>query len=85
MDPVRLRSRLPLVVPEKLGLVLYCSSSGELIGARVAVALRKKRYLESLGSRGRAYGMEERRSTSNLSVEYVRKGSGTLRYRDNWK
>jgi membrane protein DedA with SNARE-associated domain/rhodanese-related sulfurtransferase len=42
MDPARLRSRLHVVVPEDLGLVLYCSSSGELTSARVAVALRKK-------------------------------------------
>jgi membrane protein DedA with SNARE-associated domain/rhodanese-related sulfurtransferase len=42
MDPARLRSRLRVVVPEDLGLVLYCSSSGELTSARVAVALRKK-------------------------------------------
>jgi len=42
MDPARLRSRLRIVVPENLGLVLYCSSSGELTSARVAVALRKK-------------------------------------------
>jgi membrane protein DedA with SNARE-associated domain/rhodanese-related sulfurtransferase len=42
MDPARLRSRLRVVVPESLGLVLYCSSSGELTSARVAVALRKK-------------------------------------------
>jgi hypothetical protein len=31
-----------VVVPENLGLVLYCSSSGELTSARVAVALRKR-------------------------------------------
>jgi membrane protein DedA with SNARE-associated domain/rhodanese-related sulfurtransferase len=42
MDPARLRSRLRVVVPENLGLVLYCSSSGELTSARVAVALGKK-------------------------------------------
>ena len=42
MDPARLRSRLRVIVPENLGLVLYCSSSGELTSARVAVALRKK-------------------------------------------
>jgi membrane protein DedA with SNARE-associated domain/rhodanese-related sulfurtransferase len=42
MDPARLRSRLRVVVPENLGLILYCSSSGELTSARVAVALRKK-------------------------------------------
>ena len=42
MDPAHLRSRLPVVVPENLGLVLYCSSSGELTSARVAVALRKR-------------------------------------------
>ena len=29
-------------MPENLGLVLYCSSSGEETSARVAVALRKK-------------------------------------------
>jgi membrane protein DedA with SNARE-associated domain/rhodanese-related sulfurtransferase len=42
MDPARLRGRLRVVVPENLGLVLYCSSSGELTSARVAVALEKK-------------------------------------------
>jgi membrane protein DedA with SNARE-associated domain/rhodanese-related sulfurtransferase len=42
MDPTRLRSRLRVVVPENLELVLYCSSSGELTSARVAVALGKK-------------------------------------------
>jgi membrane protein DedA with SNARE-associated domain/rhodanese-related sulfurtransferase len=42
MDPARLRSRLRVVVPEDLGLVLYCSYSGEFTSARVAVALRKK-------------------------------------------
>jgi rhodanese-related sulfurtransferase len=42
MDPAHLRSRLRVVVPEDLGLVLYCSSSGELTSVRVAVALRKR-------------------------------------------
>jgi membrane protein DedA with SNARE-associated domain/rhodanese-related sulfurtransferase len=42
MDPASLRSRLHVVVPENLALVLYCSSSGELTSARVAVALRRK-------------------------------------------
>jgi membrane protein DedA with SNARE-associated domain/rhodanese-related sulfurtransferase len=42
MNPAHLRSRFRVVVPENLGLVLYCSSSGELTSARVAVALRKK-------------------------------------------
>src|ERR1700678_3064101 len=42
MDPARLRSRLRVVVPEDLGLVLYCYSSGEFTSARVAVALQKK-------------------------------------------
>ncbi len=42
MDPARLRSRLQVVVPENLEMVLYCSSSGELTSARVAVALQKK-------------------------------------------
>jgi rhodanese-related sulfurtransferase len=42
MDPAHLRSRLRILVPENLGLVLYCSSSGELTSARVAVALRKR-------------------------------------------
>jgi hypothetical protein len=32
----------PVFVSEDLGLILYCSSSGELTSARVAVALRKK-------------------------------------------
>jgi 3-mercaptopyruvate sulfurtransferase SseA len=30
------------MVPENLGLVLYCSSSGGLTSARMAVVLRKK-------------------------------------------
>jgi rhodanese-related sulfurtransferase len=42
MDPAHLRSRLRVVVPEDLGLVLYCSSSSELTSVRVAVALRKR-------------------------------------------
>ena len=41
MDPARLRSRIRVVVPENVGIVLYCSSSGELASARVAVALQK--------------------------------------------
>jgi membrane protein DedA with SNARE-associated domain/rhodanese-related sulfurtransferase len=41
MDPARLRSRIRVVVPENVGIVLYCSSSGELTSARVAVALEK--------------------------------------------
>jgi membrane protein DedA with SNARE-associated domain len=42
MSPSRLRSRLRIVVPEGLEMVLYCSSSGEFTSARVAVALEKK-------------------------------------------
>lgn len=42
MDPARLRSRSKVVVPEHLAMILYCSSSGELTSARVAVALEKK-------------------------------------------
>jgi 3-mercaptopyruvate sulfurtransferase SseA len=42
MDPARLHSRLHVVVLENLGLVLYCSSSGELPSAHVAVTLSKK-------------------------------------------
>jgi rhodanese-related sulfurtransferase len=42
MAPARLRSRSKVVVPEHLGIILYCSSSGELTSARVAVALQKK-------------------------------------------
>jgi rhodanese-related sulfurtransferase len=42
IDPARLRSRSRVVIPANLGLVLYCSSSGELTSARVAVALRKQ-------------------------------------------
>jgi len=42
MDPAHLRGRLRVVIPEDLGLVLYCSSSGELTSVRVAVALRKR-------------------------------------------
>jgi membrane protein DedA with SNARE-associated domain/rhodanese-related sulfurtransferase len=42
MDPARLRSRSKVVVPEHLGIILYCSSSGELTSARVAVALQKR-------------------------------------------
>jgi rhodanese-related sulfurtransferase len=41
MDPARLRSRIRVVVPENVRIVLYCSSSGELTSARVAVALQK--------------------------------------------
>jgi rhodanese-related sulfurtransferase len=41
MDPVRLRRRIRVVVPENVGIVLYCSSSGELASARVAVALQR--------------------------------------------
>jgi membrane protein DedA with SNARE-associated domain/rhodanese-related sulfurtransferase len=41
MDPARLRSRIRVVIPENVGIVLYCSSSGELTSARVAVALQK--------------------------------------------
>jgi hypothetical protein len=41
MDPARLRSRIRVVVPENVGMVLYCSSFGELTSARVAVALQK--------------------------------------------
>jgi membrane protein DedA with SNARE-associated domain/rhodanese-related sulfurtransferase len=41
MDPTRLRSRIRVIVPENVGMVLYCSSSGELTSARVAVALQK--------------------------------------------
>ena len=41
MDPARLRSRIRVVVPENVGIVLYCSSSGELTSARVAVALQQ--------------------------------------------
>ena len=41
MDPARLRSRIRVVVPENVGIVLYCSSSGDLTSARVAVALEK--------------------------------------------
>jgi rhodanese-related sulfurtransferase len=42
LDPARLRSRSRVVVPERLGIILYCSSSGELTSARVAIALQKK-------------------------------------------
>ncbi|MGD0443332.1 MAG: VTT domain-containing protein [Edaphobacter sp.] len=42
MAPSRLRSRSRVVVPEHLEMVLYCSSSGELTSARVAVALQKR-------------------------------------------
>jgi hypothetical protein len=41
MDPARLRNRIRVVVPKNLGTVLYCSSSGELTSARVAVALQQ--------------------------------------------
>jgi membrane protein DedA with SNARE-associated domain/rhodanese-related sulfurtransferase len=41
MEPARLRSRIRVVVPANVGIVLYCSSSGELTSARVAVALQK--------------------------------------------
>jgi rhodanese-related sulfurtransferase len=42
MDPARLRGRSRVVVPERLEIVLYCTSSGELTSTRVAVALKKK-------------------------------------------
>ncbi|HEY6852127.1 MAG TPA: VTT domain-containing protein [Terracidiphilus sp.] len=42
MSPSRLRSRSRVIVPEGLEMVLYCTSSGELTSARVAVALKKK-------------------------------------------
>ena len=42
MEPARLRSRSKVLVPEHIGIILYCSSSGELTSARVAVALQKK-------------------------------------------
>ena len=42
LDPARLRGRLRVVVPEHLGIILYCSPSGELTSARVAIALQKK-------------------------------------------
>jgi len=42
MDPARLRKRLQVIVPEGLGVVLYCSSSCELASARVAVAMKKR-------------------------------------------
>jgi hypothetical protein len=67
----------------RIRLVLYCSSSGELTSARVAVALRKKGNLERLGSRGRTHGMEEGRSTDNFAVEYISGSSGALRYKDS--
>jgi rhodanese-related sulfurtransferase len=41
MSPSRLRSRSRLIVPEGLEVVLYCTSSGELTSARVAVAPKK--------------------------------------------
>ena len=40
--PSRLRSRSHVVVPERLEIILYCSSSGQFTSARVAVALQKK-------------------------------------------
>lgn len=42
MDPARLRKRIKVIVPEGLGVVLYCSSSCELSSARVAVAMKKR-------------------------------------------
>jgi membrane protein DedA with SNARE-associated domain len=42
MSPSRLRSRSRVIVPERLEIVLYCTSTGELTSARVAVALKKK-------------------------------------------
>lgn len=43
IDPARLRSRSHVVVvPGNLGIVLYCSSVGELASARVAIALQRK-------------------------------------------
>jgi len=42
MDPAHLLSRFRVVVPETLGLVLCCSSSGELTSALAGCALRKE-------------------------------------------
>jgi membrane protein DedA with SNARE-associated domain/rhodanese-related sulfurtransferase len=42
MDPARLRKRIEVIVPEGLGVVLYCSSSCELASARVAVVMKKR-------------------------------------------
>ena len=72
MDPARLRSRIRVVVPENLGIVLYCSSSGELTSARVAVALQKLGIFERLGSRGRTRRMEEGRFPCNRASEYLK-------------
>jgi len=42
MDPARLRKRIHVIVPEGVGVVLYCSSSCELASARGAVAMKKR-------------------------------------------
>jgi membrane protein DedA with SNARE-associated domain/rhodanese-related sulfurtransferase len=42
MDPARLRKRVQVIVPEGLGVVLYCSSSCELSSARVAMAMKRR-------------------------------------------
>jgi hypothetical protein len=61
-----LRSRLRVVVPDNLGLVLYCSPSGELTSACVAVALRKRGISNILGSDSR-HGREDLPITLQLS------------------
>ena len=41
VDPARLRNSPPIVVPEDLQIVLYCSSRRDITSARVAIALHR--------------------------------------------
>jgi membrane protein DedA with SNARE-associated domain/rhodanese-related sulfurtransferase len=41
LDPSELRRKAMFVVPDKLDLVLYCSSKNSFVSARVAVAMRR--------------------------------------------
>jgi rhodanese-related sulfurtransferase len=79
MDPARLR----VIVPKNLGLVLYCSSSGGMTSARVAVALRKKGISNVWVLDGGARGMEEGRSAIDFAAEYFSGSSGALRNKDS--
>jgi rhodanese-related sulfurtransferase len=42
IDPIRLRNRSTVIVPEDLEIILCCLSEHEIMSARVALALRRK-------------------------------------------
>jgi membrane protein DedA with SNARE-associated domain/rhodanese-related sulfurtransferase len=42
IDPIRLRNRSTVIVPEDLEIILCCLSEQEIMSARVALALRRK-------------------------------------------